>query len=128
MFRKSFGWTRKARRPQGQDGHVYHAARLNRWRPLLEPLETRDAPACFPGISGGVLRANCDNNPNTIALDFSGGNTILYGVSFPTASFNSILINMGSAADTVLIRGVPAGKMTTVNGGGGLDNVFVGDA
>jgi hypothetical protein len=107
-------------------------------RPLfLEYLEDRTAPSCNPGVSGGVLRANGDNSPNNVILshnsttnltriEWNTGSGYVYR-DFAPSSFSGILMNMGTAADDVMIWSTPANRPVTVDGGGGLDFVTIGE-
>src|SRR5262249_38795875 len=90
-----------------------------------EELESRLVPSCSPSIVSGQLRSNCDNAANTVTLDRSGSFEFINGVGFSETLFSSVLINTGSASDTVKVYAT--GKPTTIDGGGGQDYVIVGD-
>jgi hypothetical protein len=103
----------------------------------LERLEQRDVPSCNPGVSGGVLRVNGDNNANYVTLTHNTSTNLTriawydgvnHARDFSASTFNSILMNMGAAADDVTIDSSPPNRPLTVDGGGGLDHVFVGSS
>jgi hypothetical protein len=103
---------------------------------FLEYLEQRTAPSINPGVSGGILRANGDNGSNYVTLTHNNSTNVTRiawydGVNrardFSASSFSSILMNMGAAADDVTIDSSPPNRPVTVDGGGGLDIVFIGN-
>src|SRR5262245_3665755 len=83
---KSFGHARRKERPET-------GRRFNRWRPILEQLENRLAPAGFGGgdplytvtnlndFGPGSLREAILNNNNS-----TGGNTITFAIDTPGSS------------------------------------------
>jgi hypothetical protein len=104
---------------------------------FLEYLEQRTAPSCNPGVSGGVLRVNGDNGSNYVTLTHNNStnltriewyDTVAHARDFSDSSFSSILMNMGTAADDVTIDSSPPNRPVTVDGGGGLDHVFIGNS
>jgi hypothetical protein len=73
------------------------------------------------------LRANCDNAANTLTLDHSGSTTTMTYTggsrSIADQTFDQILINMGTSANTVNVRSTV--MPVSVTGRGGRDNVFI---
>src|SRR5262245_44795054 len=86
------------------------------WRPLLEGLETRLAPACTSRLVGFFLLVSCDNNPtNTVTVEHPGTTTTVNGVPFADDTFNSITIGMGTGGGIVNLNATPT-RPTAVTG------------
>lgn len=90
------------------------------WRPRLEALETRLAPACTTGIGSRVLTVNCDSAVNTVTVDHAGATTTVNAAPFADASFDSLRINLGTGGATVNLDATPP-RPTSVLGVNGSD-------
>lgn len=103
-----------------------------RWRPAVEALECRCAPAvtCSVNAASQQLQAIGDNaNGNTVLLDHSGANTLCGSSasslqSFADANFSSVLIRPGNGNnDVVNLERTIAARPVTVELGSGTSTV-----
>jgi hypothetical protein len=129
LYRSLARWIRSPRRPIRRPSPVRKALRDRRWRPALEELESRLAPAVTVSILNGVLTAQADSGPNTVTVDHAvvagQGLAVINGQSFADASYNSIQVNGGAGGTTTFLSGNV--KPVTVVSSGGTNMVNVGN-
>jgi hypothetical protein len=127
MLRKLFGFGRKNRSTRRR-APAPKAVRPRSRRPLLEALETREAPVVNSFVDGfGVLQILSDNMGNVVTVNHVGAITSVNFFMFPDAAFHHIRLQGGTGGDTDNILATPAKRPLTIFGAG-LDTVNVGNA
>ncbi len=109
MFRRQCDRPPTVKSPASRNGSR-SPFRRRRWRPVLESLEPRCAPAvtCSVNMTSHQLQAVGDNaNNNTVLLDHSGANTLCGSSAsglqpFADANFSSVLIQPGNGNNDVI--------------------------
>jgi hypothetical protein len=105
------------------------APRARSWKPSLDELESRFAPAIAVSIQGGILTAQADAGSNTVTVDHvvkaGKGFAQINGHRFSDAAYKSIRINGGAGGTVTNIHANV--KPLTVLGASAKDVVNLGD-
>jgi hypothetical protein len=90
------------------------------------------------GVSGNTITVDGGAGNNTLLLDYGAGSAATYTVTATTvtrgvgtihySAFAAMTLTTGPGADTINVQGTAPGTATTVNTGGGGDQVRVGTA